>query len=149
MMFPAYGTSVSNEPESDIGVWLPDRLDWSFHRWGRWPFIGYAVALIVGGVLVGREIGFGPSEEVGPGASIFLIVGGLVILACVVDRAMLATLGVALAGGVLGAYAAYWGLDQPAPILYGVTLSHVASLFMAGDAARMLIRIRRSLPPST
>lgn len=113
---------------------------------GRWPFIGYAVAIMLGGVLVGREVGFGPSEEVGPGASVFLIVGGMVILACLVDRAMLATLGVALAGGVLGAYAAYWGLDQPARVLYGVALSNVASLFMAGNAVRMLIHIHRSIP---
>ena len=147
-MLPAYGASVA-KTESDTEVRVPDGQAWSLHRWGRWPFIGYAVALILGGILVGREAGFGPSEEVGRGASVFLIVGGMVMLACLLDRAMLATLGVALAGGVLGAYAAYWGLGQPAPLLYGVALSNVASLFMAGDAARMLIRIRRSIPAVT
>ena len=147
-MFPAYGTSVRTT-ESGTEVWVPDRQDWSLHRWGRWPFIGYAVALIVGGVLVGREVGFGPSEELGPGASVFLIVGGMVILACLVDRAMRATLGVALAGGVLAAYAAYWGLHQPAPIVYGVGPWNVASLFMAGNTVRMVIHIRRSIPPGT
>ena len=132
-MLPAYGASVA-KTESDTEVRVPDGQAWSLHRWGRWPFIGYAVALILGGILVGREAGFGPSEEVGPGASVFLIVGGMVMLACLLDRAMLA---------------AYWGLGQPAPLLYGVALSNVASLFMAGDAARMLIRIRRSIPAVT
>jgi hypothetical protein len=148
-MLPAYGASVAKKNESDTEDWVSGRRDRSLHRWGRWPFIAYAVALIVGGVLVGRQVGFGPSDEVGPGASIFLIVGGMVLLACLVDPAMLVVPGVAFAGGVLGAYAAYWGLDQPAPLLYGVALSHAASLFMAADASRMLIRNRRSLPPAT
>ncbi len=110
----------------------------------RAALVGYSAMIIVGGILMGRRFGYAPSAEVGAGAGLFLAIGGLALVSCLVDRRTLVPVGIALAGGVAGAYAAYWGLDEPAPTVYSFALTSAASLFMAADAIRMLFRVRRA-----